>query len=65
MSYDCSVALPHGTLGWSGVRDCWVRLIILTYLLLVKYKFGLTTLLQQGIPEQNVNDHQCIIQKNG
>ena len=32
-------------------------LIILTYLLLVKYKFGLTTLLQQGIPEQNVNDH--------
>ena len=28
---NCSVALPHGTVGWSAVCDCGFFLIILTY----------------------------------
>ena len=29
--YKCSVALPHGAMGWSAVCDCGISLIILTY----------------------------------
>ena len=29
--YKCSVALPHGAVGWSAVCDCGISLIILAY----------------------------------
>ena len=29
--YKCSVALPHGAVGWSAVCNCGIILITLTY----------------------------------